>query len=139
MNLFYMEERNIVNVLPSYSKSSVDGIILELKRELREQKEVNLILKDTNNEEKTEEIRNFVQRNEGDLDDQLYRLGEVIEDIKKVVNDNLELEKNEKKYEELIQSPDSKRVAEKIIKLKNMKKDALNFLESAGIILPHIN
>ena len=84
-------------------------------------------------------IKNFVQRNEGDIDDQIYRLDQVIEEIKKVVNDNLNLEKSQENYDELIQSHDSKRVAEKIVKLKNMKKDALIFLESAGIILPHIN
>ena len=134
-----MEDKNIVNVLPCYSRSGVEGTILELKRELREQKEVNSILKESNNDEKIQEIKNFVQRNEGDIDDQIYRLGEVIEEIKKVVNDNLNLEKSQEKYDELIQSHDSKRVAEKIVKLKNMKKDALIFLESAGIILPHIN
>jgi hypothetical protein len=134
-----MEDKNIVNVLPYYSRSGVEGTILELKRELREQKEVNSILKESNNDEKIKEIKNFVERNEGDIDDQIYRLGEVIEEIKKVVNDNLNLEKSQEKYDELIQSHDSKRVAEKIVKLKNMKKDALIFLESAGIILPHIN
>tara|TARA_X000000950_G_C13885680_1_gene648718 strand:+ start:1108 stop:1512 length:405 start_codon:yes stop_codon:yes gene_type:complete len=134
-----MEEKNIVNVLPSYSRSGVEGTILELKRELREQKEVNSILKESNNDEKIQEIKNFVQRNEGDIDDQIYRLGQVIEEIKKIVNDNLNLEKSQENYDELIQSHDSKRVAEKIVKLKNMKKDALIFLESAGIILPHIN
>ena len=134
-----MNEQNIVNVLPSYSKTGVEGIILELKRELQEQKQINAILKDSNNLEKAQEITNFVQRNEGDLDDQLFRLQKVIEEIKQIVNDNLKLEESEDTYNELIDSPDCKRVAEKLVNLKKMKKDALIFLESAGIILPHIN
>ena len=134
-----MDEQNIVNVLPSYSKTGVEGIILELKRELKEQKQINAILKDSNNVEKAQEITNFVQRNEGDLDDQLFRLQKVIEEIKEIVNNNLKLEESEDTYNELIESPDCKRVAEKLVNLKKMKKDALIFLESAGIILPHIN
>ena len=134
-----MDEQNIVNVLPSYSKTGVEGIILELKRELKEQKQINAILKDSNNVEKAQEITNFVQRNEGDLDDQLFRLQKVIDEIKEIVNDNLKLEESEDTYNELIESPDCKRVAEKLVNLKKMKKDALIFLESAGIILPHIN
>lgn len=134
-----MDEQNIVNVLPSYSKTGVEGIILELKRELKEQKQINAILKDSNNVEKAQEITNFVQRNEGDLDDQLFRLQKVIDEIKEIVNDNLKLEESEDTYNDLIESPDCKRVAEKLVNLKKMKKDALIFLESAGIILPHIN
>ena len=134
-----MDEQNIVNVLPSYSKSGVEGIILELKRELKEQKQINAILKDSNNLEKAQEITNFVQRNEGDLDDQLFRLQKVIDEIKEIVNENLKLEETEDNYNELIDSLDCKRVAEKLVNLKKMKKDALIFLESAGIILPHIN
>ena len=130
---------NILTVLPTYSRTGVEGTILELKRELKEQKQVNKILKEHDYEEKAQDIANFVKRNEKELDDQLLRLSEVVSEIKVVVTENNDLESNEDKYDELVKSEDAQRVAEKLLKLKALKKDALTFLEESGIIIPHIN
>jgi len=130
---------NILTVLPTYSRTGVEGTILELKRELKEQKQVNKILKEHDYEEKAQDIANFVKRNEKELDDQLLRLSEIVSEIKVVVTENNDLESNEDKYDELVKSEDAQRVAEKLLKLKALKKDALTFLEESGIIIPHIN
>ena len=130
---------NILTVLPTYSRTGVEGTILELKRELKEQKQVNQLLKEHDYEDKAQDIHNFVERNENELDDQLLRLNEVVAEIKTVVAENTELEANEAKYDELVKSDNARRVAEKLLKLKALKRDALAFLEESGIIIPHIN
>ena len=89
---------NILTVLPTYSRTGVEGTILELKRELKEQKQVNKILKEHDYEEKAQDIANFVKRNEKELDDQLLRLSEIVSEIKVVVTENNDLESNEDKY-----------------------------------------
>lgn len=137
---YIMEHKpNILTVLPTYSRTGVEGTILELKRELKEQRQVNTLLKENNYEDKAQDIQEFVERNEGEIDDQLLRLSEVVMEIKKVVAENSELEANESKYDNLVKSENAQRVAEKLLQLKALKKDALTFLEDSGIIIPHIN
>lgn len=133
------QKPNILSVLPTYSRTSIEGTIIELKRELKEQRQVNQMLKENDYEDKAQDIKNFVERNERDLDDQLFRLNEVVMEIKAIVSENNALEVNEAKYENVVKSENSQRVAEKLLKLKALKKEALIFLEESGIIIPHIN
>jgi hypothetical protein len=130
---------NIVKYLPTYNKNKVDTTIRELKRELTEQKGINAILKSEKHEEKGKQIHDFIQRNEGEITDQISRLTVVIGELKDIIKENAELSDNEEKYDELINSDHSIRVANKIATLKELKKDAADFLEDAGITVPSIN
>lgn len=130
---------NIVKYLPTYNKKKVDNTIRELKRELTEQKGINAILKSEKHEEKGKQIYDFIKRNEGEITEQITRLSVVIDDLKSVIKENAELSSNEEKYDKLIKSEDSIRVANKIATLKMLKKDAIDFLEDAGITVPSIN
>lgn len=130
---------NIVKVLPKYNKNKVETTIRELKRELSEQRSINTILKSEKYQEKGKQIQDFIQRNEGEITDQISRLGTVITDLKNVITENDLLNKNEEKYDELINSEDSIRVATKIASLTALKKDISDFLEDAHITVPSIN
>lgn len=129
---------NIITVLPTYSRTGIESTILELKRELKEQKQVNRLLKEQDYQEKATEIQNFVERNEPELDDQFSRLANIVSEVKEVVRENIELEKSGEKYDTLVKSENARRVAEKMLKLKALKKDALVFLEESGIIIPYM-
>ena len=133
------ETPNIVKSVPTYNKNKVETTIRELKRELTEQKGINAILKSEQHEEKGKQIHDFIQRNEGEITDQISRLTVIIEDLKSVIKENAELSNTEEKYDELIKSDHSIRVANKIATLKELKKDAIDFLEDAGITVPSIN
>ena len=126
---------NIVNILPNYNPASLDINIENLKRELIDQNEVNKLLKGKNIEENTINIQNFIERNEGEIDNQLEKLETVINDLKNVVLENMKLEENEILFNELIKSEASKRVAQKLLKIKAMKNDINFFLAEKGIII----
>ena len=125
---------NILNIIPTYNHSSLEGTILDLKKELKEQKQVNELLKSEDYSKKTEKILNFVSRNEGEIDDQIERLNEVIVDLKLIINENNNLEKEENKFGDLIESPNCIRMADKLLKLKALKRDIQIFLEETGIV-----
>jgi len=125
---------NILNIIPTYNQSSLEGTIIDLKRELKEQKQVNELLKSSDFTKKSEKILNFVNRNEVEIDNQIERLNEVIVDLKLIINENQELENDAEKFGELIESSDCIRVADKLLKLKALKRDIQLFLEESGMV-----
>jgi len=131
--IFGTTKPNILNVIPNYKHSNIESTISDLKRELKEQNEVNKILKSDDFEKKSEEILAFVNRNEAELDDQLNRLSQIITELKIIVTENDNLEKEEDRFNNLIESPNCIRVADKILKIKALKNDVALFLEDAGI------
>lgn len=124
---------NILKAIPSYNSTNVETAILTLKKELEQQHLINTTLKDKDLKKKSKEITDFVARNEGQIDDQIKRLNEVVVNLKKIVTENSKLEKNQDLYTEAVKSDKSVAVAIKINELKELKKNALLFLENAGI------
>ena len=124
---------NILKAIPSYNSTNVETAILTLKKELEQQHLINTTLKDKDLKKKSKEITDFVARNEGQIDDQIKRLNEVVVNLKKFVTENTKLEKNQDLYTEAVKSDKSVAVAIKINELKELKKNALLFLENAGI------
>jgi len=126
-------KNNILKAMPSYNSSNVETAILTLKKELEQQQLINTTLKDKDLKKKSKEITDFIARNEGQIDDQIKRLNDVVVNLKKVVTENSKLEKNQDLYTEVVKSDKSVSVAVKINELKELKKNALLFLENAGI------
>ena len=124
---------NILKAIPSYNSTNVETAILTLKKELEQQHLINTTLKDKDLKKKSKEITDFVARNEGQIDDQIKRLNEVVVNLKKIITENTKLEKNQDLYTEAVKSDKSVAVAIKINELKELKKNALLFLENAGI------
>lgn len=126
-------KNNIIKAIPSYNSTNVETAILTLKKELEQQNLINTTLKDKDLKKKAKEITDFVARNEGQIDDQIKRLSDVVQNLKKVVTENSKLEQNKEIYTETVKSDKSIAVAVKINELKELKKNALIFLENAGI------
>ena len=126
-------KNNIIKAIPSYNSTNVETAILTLKKELEQQNLINTTLKDKDLKKKTKEITDFVARNEGQIDDQIKRLSDVVQNLKEVVTENSKLEQNKDIYTETVKSDKSIAVAVKINELKELKKNALIFLENAGI------
>ena len=131
--IFGVNTANILNVIPNYNSNKTESTISDLKQELKEQKEVNKLLKDDNFDKKSEDIISFIERNEGEIDDQITRLNNVITDLKSIIIENEKLENEEEKYLLFIESNHCIRVADKILKIKALKEDINFFLEESGI------
>ena len=132
-------EVNIIKSIANYDSTKVEENILNLKRELKDQQNINMALNDKNFEEKSKNVTDFIERNEGQIVDQLNRLTEVVGKLKNVVTENLELDSDQDEYRELISSQKSIEIASKLNELKRLKRDALIFLESAGITPQNLN
>tara|TARA_Y100000996_G_C22536249_1_gene648370 strand:- start:1107 stop:1514 length:408 start_codon:yes stop_codon:yes gene_type:complete len=132
-------EVNIIKSIANYDSTKVEENILNLKRELKDQQNINMALNDKNFEEKSKNVTDFIERNEGQIVDQLNRLTDVVDKLKNVVTENLELDSDQDEYRELISSQKSIEIASKLNELKRLKRDALIFLESAGITPQNLN
>ena len=132
-NVLNTRTPNILNAIPTYNHANIESTISDLKRELKEQKEVNNMLKGDKFDKKSEDIIAFVNRNEGEINDQLNRLSEIITELKIVVIENDNLEQNEEQFNLLIETPECVRVADKLLKIKALKNDVALFLDNAGV------
>lgn len=130
-----MELNNILKGMVSYDSNKIEETILNLNQELKEQQQINTVLKDKDFEKKSKKVLDFIERNDGEITDQIYRLAEVVSSLKKVVKENSELDEVKEDYEELVNSDKSVEVANKLQELKKIKKSAMLFLEKSGIIM----
>lgn len=124
---------NILKAMSTYDSGDIEETILLLRKEQSQQEIFQQHLKDENHVEKSKEVTDFIERNEGQIHDQLSRLNDVLEKLKKTVSENQELEKNEDVYTEVITSDKSKSISNTLYEIKQLKKQALTFLESVNI------
>lgn len=124
---------NIIHVKPSYNSHKIEETIYQLNNEVNEQREINRILTDKNFNNKTKDISDFIEIHEGGIDDQLFRLKKVVDELKTIIEINNKLKKNENNYRDLIESEKSQKIAKTINELNKLKKEALLFLENSKI------
>lgn len=124
---------NILDQLPSYNSESLDNYVAYLERELQEQKGLNTILKDEDYEKNVDKINTFIKTNAINVDEQLNKLEKLIPDLKNVIKENHELEQSKKEYVSLLESPEAKRIANQMRKIKKLKKDIKFFLQEQGL------
>lgn len=127
---------NIIDQIASYNSTNLENLIYNLSRELKEQKDINQLLKTDDDEGNIKKIKDFIAINEGQINDQSDRLDKVILDLKNTINENKRLEQIEDKYEEVLKSEEANRVAEKLRDIKKMKENINIFLADRGIIIP---
>ena len=129
-------DTNILDQITSYNSNTLEGYIYSLKRELKEQKELNNILKNEDYEGNIKKIKEFLSINNAQIDDQMSHLTNIITEIKDVVNENKKLEKAEDRYDELLNSSEANIIANKLREIKKMKESINHFLLEEGIINP---
>lgn len=125
---------NIIDQISSYNSNDLENYIYNLNSQLKEQIAINKLLKSEDFKKNINEINNFIERNEPEINDQSIRLYEIIVQLKKTVIENKNLEKLEDKYDDLLKSEDANRVANKLRDIKKMKEDIKFFLIDSGLI-----
>tara|TARA_B100000424_G_scaffold265480_1_gene255171 strand:+ start:579 stop:983 length:405 start_codon:yes stop_codon:yes gene_type:complete len=126
---------NIIDQISSYNSNDLENYIYNLNNQLKEQLTINKLLKSEDYKKNISDITNFIERNESEIDDQSNRLNEIIKELKDVINSNKNLEKLEDKYDDLLNSEDANRVANKLRDIKKMKEDIKFFLIDSGLII----
>ena len=86
-------DTTILDQIPSYNKHNIDNFINTMQSELKEQKTLNDILKNNNNNDNIKKIESFINENENNIQDQLDLLFDVSDKLKDVINENEVLKK----------------------------------------------
>jgi uncharacterized protein YjcR len=126
---------NIIDQISSYNSNDLENYIYNLNTQLKQQITINKLLKSEDYKKNINEINNFIDRNEPEINDLSIRLNEIILQLKKIVIENKHLEKLENKYDDLLKSEDANRVATKLRDIKKMKEDIKFFLIDSGLII----
>lgn len=133
MSIIDDNKTNILDQISSYSQSNTENLIYKLKDEYHSQLKLNKILKEEEHEENIHKIKNFIEINSGEIDNQLQSLRNITNQIKIIVEENNSLRKIGNKYNEVLESPDCVEVADKLREIKKIKDNINNFLDSSGI------
>ena len=128
-------DTTILDQIPSYNKHNIDNFINTMQSELKEQKTLNDILKNNNNNDNIKKIESFINENENDIQDQLDLLFDVSDKLKDVINENEVLKKKENQYKSLLESEKCIEIANKMRKIKKYKSDLIFFLQEKGVNL----
>ena len=133
MSIIDDNKTNILDQISSYSQSNTENLIYKLKDEYQSQLKLNKILKEEEHEENIHKIKNFIEINSGEIDNQLQSLRNITNQIKIIVEENNSLRKIGNKYNEVLDSPDCVEFADKLREIKKIKDNINNFLDSSGI------
>ena len=127
------KETNILEQMVSYESVETDDFIHNLKNSLDDQKKINNILKTSNYEDNKEDIEKFINDNKDNIYNQLSSLENIFIEIKKIVNENENMKKNQPKYDELAENIETKELINNMVKLKTLKKSINFFLNQNGV------
>ena len=130
------KEQNILKTIPTYNSADVEQTIQFLKKQYEQQQSIQTLLQEDDFDGKTQIVKDFVERNEGEISDQLERLTTLVEDIKTIVKENEALESDQEEYNELMSDDKTAHVTHSLKKLSELKSEAMTFLERAGIKTP---
>tara|TARA_X000000950_G_scaffold289164_1_gene410404 strand:- start:5641 stop:6054 length:414 start_codon:yes stop_codon:yes gene_type:complete len=127
---------NIFDQFIGYNSVQTENELSVLNRELDHQKKLNKLLKEKDIEFNTTEITNFLARNSGQISDQLRRFQELHDELKRIVDENHNIEEQEVRYKELLNSTESKKLASNLREIKQLKDQIRFFLLQEGVAFP---
>jgi hypothetical protein len=130
------KEQNILKTIPTYNSGEVEQTIQFLKKQYEQQQSVQTLLQEEDFDGKAQLVKDFVERNDAEITDQLDRLTTLVEDIKTIVKENEALESDQEEYNELMSDEKTAHINQNIIKISELKSEAMTFLERAGIKTP---
>jgi len=130
------KEQNILKTIPAYNSADVEQTIQFLKKQYEQQQSVQTLLQENDFDGKAQVVKDFVERNDAEISDQLERLTNVVENIKTIVKENEALESDQNEYNELMTDEKTVDVTKNLKKLTELKSEAMTFLERAGIKTP---
>ena len=115
--------------------NSLDNFIGVMNKELKDQEQINKILKNKNSEESKKEIEMFIDENDTKINEQLETLLDVSNKLKKIISENETLKNEDEEYQTVLQSEKCMKIAEKMREIKKHKNDIIFFLQEKGINL----
>lgn len=135
-----LNNSDIIEQLPSYSKETNQSFIRLLENEIEQQLTINTILEsnDTELKEHINKIKNFTKNNDEIIEKQLTKITEVVSILKNLVIRNNNLKENRNELKTFQESSEYQKVANNILEIKKQKHDILNFLKNMKIIIPEI-
>ena len=136
MNKLTENNTNILDQIASYNSNNINQYIQTLAQELKEQKQLTKVLQENNSADNIEQIENFIQRNDGEITDQVNKLESIISELKSVVNENNTLKGQDDAYKQILESDQCNKIAEKLRTIKTLKHTINDFLLERGIIMP---
>lgn len=135
-----LNNSDIIEQIPSYSKETNQSFIRLLENEIEQQLTINKILEsnDTELKEHINKIKNFTKNNDEIIEKQLTKITEVVSILKDLVIRNNNLKENRNELKTVQESSEYQKVANNILEIKKQKHDILNFLKNMKIIIPEI-
>ena len=133
---FEGNKTNILDQPASYNYENTESYLYNLKKEIKEQQNLNTLLKSENTSENVKEIENFIERQGPAIDNQLLEIRELSEKLKNIVAKNSKLQNEIQDYNDLLTSSESNAIASKLKEIKQLKHTINVFLEQSGIITP---
>jgi len=135
-----LNNSDIIEQIPSYSKETNQSFIRLLENEIEQQLTINTILEsnDTELKEHINKIKNFTKNNDEIIEKQLTKITEVVSILKNLVIRNNNLKENRNELKTFQESSEYQKVANNILEIKKQKHDILNFLKNMKIIIPEI-
>ena len=124
---------DILSQLPSYNDQATNTFIREIETEVDEQKNIKRLLEQEDFTSNIDKIKDFTEKKHSDIVRQVSALEKCYDDLKKIVKENEELKKKSSELKNLIKEPNTSDVAEKLLRLKNLKIEIKNFLVTQGL------
>ena len=106
-----------------------------LKNTINEQNELNRVLMKDDYEGTIQEMQNFLGRHESTITSQLEEITTFTKELKLIINKNKDLQNDEEKYKEFLESEDYQNTATRLKEIKDLKEDISLFLSQKGIVL----
>lgn len=122
---------NFVSQSQQYDAAEMEAQIIDMESELKDEVEIKTTL-DSHVSEKIATAKQFLAKNTAVLDAQLKRLIVLDGQIREAVQTNLELEKQDREYYDLITSEPYTEMAQKIADLYSISAELTSFLVQNG-------
>jgi hypothetical protein len=122
---------NFVSQSQQYDASEMEAQILDMESELKDEIEIKATL-DSHVSEKITNAKEFLSKNTAVLDAQLKRLIVLDGQIREAVAANMELERQDKEFYDLITSEPYVEMAQKIADLYSISSELTSFLVQNG-------
>lgn len=134
---FKLKENKLhpIKEILGYNIEEQNITIKNLEYELEEQKNYNQLLKHKNIEKNQKELTSFVETYEDDLEEHYHKIKILSKELKQIISENNQLEKQEEKYNKLKNNPKILKIAQQIKEFKKIKQDLLFFLKQNGTMM----
>lgn len=132
-NIKQKKEPEIMNQMIAYDAEVTDIFVQQIEEELKEQRDINVILNQGNYEQNQEEIDEFVNTYKDQISNQLTTLETTFSRLKEIVEQNGNLYQQQREYRETTEKAATEQVARELKQLKQLKNKVLVFLQKNGL------